>query len=443
MSIYIGGVLVANSPFTISNVERARYNTGVGATATSIPVPGGTLVTGTLYRIISLGTVNFVAMGAAGQVEGIIFQYNGAAISGSGGSVWLMRTNVYPDMIAYDASRGAGVISNLSDGNTSGGRQLLPIYIDGNQVTVFRPGQINRPVIRYIVESGGVPQSTIIGSLGRGTNDLTAKMTTVVIQAGGGGGAGGNDSEGFAPFRGGGGGGAGGLVIVDVDFSQWSSAVAGSGGVGGSINQSPPGNATNGTNSTINGPFGETISGLGGVQGTHSSANPRLGVGGSGGTFNYNPSGLINSAIHTATGGAGGNNNVAGTSRTGLTATTRSYIGSRIITGSFTSNNIRYYKYILTTSGTGFILVDNGAILNRAGGTVISHGTTTLAINERGGGGGASHYGKGGDTGSTTAGQNGAIGGSGGGGGRSANIFNQASRRAGGAGGRGFVMFFA
>jgi hypothetical protein len=434
----IGYVQVFNSPFTISNVERTRYNTGVGATATSISVPGGTLVTGMLYRIISLGTVNFVAMGASSQTEGVIFKYNGVAISGSGGSVWLMRTNVYPDMIAYDASRGAGVISNLSDGNTSGGRQLLPIYIAGNQVTIFRPGQIIRPVVRYSITSGSFSQSTIIGSLGRGTNDLTAKMTTVVIQGGGGGGAGGNDSEGFAPFRGGGGGGAGGLVIVDVDFSQWSSAVVGSGGLAGSINQSPPGNATGGGASTINAPGGAAISGLGGVQGQHTSANPRLGLGGSGGNFNYNPSGVIHSPIHTITGGAGGNNNVAGTSRTGLTQTTRSYIGNRIMTATFTNNSIRYNAY---TNALGLI---SGAAstTTKAGGTVISHGTTTLQINERGGGGGASHYGKGGNTGSTTAGEAG-IRGSGGGGGRSANLFNQASRRAGGAGGNGFVMFFA
>ena len=438
MAIFVGGVQVFNSPFTISNVERARYNTGVGATATSIPVPGGTLVTGTLYRIISLGTVNFVAMGAAGQVEGIIFQYNGASIQGTGGSVWLMRTNVYPDMIAYDGGRGAGAISNLFDGNTSGGRQLLPIYIAGNQVTIFRPGQIIRPVVRYSITSGSVSQGTIIGSLGRGTNDLTAKMTTVVIQGGGGGGAGGNDGEGLAPFRGGGGGGAGGLVIVDVDFSQWSSAVVGSGGLAGSINQAPPGNATSGANSTINGPAGQTISGLGGVRGTHSTANPRLGVGGAGGSFNYNPSGLINSAIHTATGGAGGNNNVAGTSRTGLTATTRSYIGNRIAGISFTNNAVRYNAY---TSGLGLISGAQ-ATATKAGGTVISHGTTTLQINERAGGGGASHYGKGGNTGSTSAGEAG-IRGSGGGGGRCAGVFAQSSRRAGGAGGTGFVMFFA
>jgi hypothetical protein len=439
MAIFVGGVQVFNSPFTISNVERARYNTGVGATATSIPVPGGTLVTGTLYRIISLGTVNFVAMGAAGQVEGIIFQYNGASIQGTGGSVWLMRTNVYPDMIAYDGGRGAGAISNLFDGNTSGGRQTLPIFIQNNAVTIFRAGQIIRPVVRYSLTSGSAAQSTILGSLGRGTGDIAAKMTTVVVQGGGGGGCGGNDSGGLAPFRGGGGGAGGGLVIADIDFNQWAlGATAGAGGAGGAINQAPPGNAVAGTSSTIsaNNPS-QTISGIGGGRGSHSSANPRLGVGGIAGSGNASLSGNVYSGIHVLSGGNGGNNNVAGTGRTGLTATTRSYIGNRIMTTSFTDNSIRYNAYTSALS----LISGAQATATKAGGTVISHGTTTLQINERAGGGGASYYGKGGNTGSTTTGEAG-VRGSGGGGGRSATGFDL-SRRAGGAGGNGFVMFFA
>jgi hypothetical protein len=434
MSIYIGGVLVANSSFTISNVERARYNTGVGATATSIPVPGGTLVTGTLYRIISLGTVNFVAMGAAGQVEGIIFQYNGAAIQGTDGSVWLMRTNVYPDMIAYDGGRGAGAISNLSDGNTSGGRQLLPIYIGNNQVTIFRPGQIIRPVVRYVLTSGPAAQSTILASLGRGTGDIEAKMTTVVVQGGGGGGCGGNDSGGFAPFRGGGGGAGGGLVIADIDMNQWAlGATAGAGGAGGAINQAAPGNAVAGNSSNIsaNNPA-QSLTGGGGGRGTHSGANPRLGVGGIAGSGNASISGNIYSPIHALSGGDGGANNVAGTGRTGLTATTRSYIGNRIMTTTFTNNSIRYNAY---TSALSFI-TGAASTTTKVGGTV----ATVDPVNDRGGGGGASYYGRGGNNLSTSTAEAG-VRGSGGGGGRSAtSVFN---RRAGGAGGDGFVMFFA
>ena len=440
MAIFVGGVQVFNSPFTISNVERARYNTGVGATATSIPVPGGTLVTGTLYRIISLGTVNFVAMGAAAQVEGIIFQYNGASIQGTGGSVWLMRTNVYPDMIAYDGGRGAGAISNLFDGNTSGGRQTLPIFIQNNAVTIFRAGQIIRPVVRYSLTSGSAAQSTILGSLGRGTEDIAAKMTTVVVQGGGGGGCGGNDSGGLAPFRGGGGGAGGGFIMADINMNEWNlGATAGAGGAGGAINQAAPGNAVSGSSSFVNAsiPVSQNIVGGGGIRGSHSTANPRLGVGGTGGSPSASLSGLFYSEIDSNSGGNGGANNVAGTGRTGLLATTRNYIGNRIMTTTFTNNSIRYNAYTSALS----LISGAQATATKAGGTVISHGTTTLQINERAGGGGATHYGKGGNTGSTTTGEAG-IRGSGGGGGRSATGFDL-SRRAGGAGGNGFVMFFA
>jgi hypothetical protein len=445
MAIFVGGVQVFNSPFTMTEAQETNYVRGFVGTSSIInnPQSGSPLTTNSIYKILNSGDINWTSIGSSSTSSGTTFRYNGSFVTGSFGSCIFMRSNVYPTMVMYHAGRGAGAISSLNDGNQSGGRQLLPIYIGGNQVTIFRPGQIIRPVVRYSITTGSVAVSTVISSLGRGTNDIASKTATVVVQGGGGGGAGGNDSGGTAPFRGGGAGGAGGTLIIDVDVNDFATSgtvFVGTGGAGGAINQAAPGNAVSGTNSSMSTsvPSTRSITASGGTRGTHNTANPRLGVGGAGGSGAVNLSGFLNFSWHNITGGSGGGNGVAGDSRTGLTALTRSYIGNRIMTATFTDNSVRYNAY---TSALGLIS-GAAATTTKSGGAVISHGTTTAQINERGGGGGASQYGAGGASGSTTTAGAG-IRGSGGGGGRSADGFSAASRRAGGAGGTGFVMFFA
>ncbi len=136
-----GQVQTVGVDYTISNLNTVTFNTAPGLTAATSIVPG------TEYTILSVGTTNFVAIGAPSNTVGVTFTATGTA-TGTGTVleetlIEFARYNSF--QIAYNAGT-----QNLADGNDANGRRLGLFTADNiYSFSIKLNEQLLRPNIDY------------------------------------------------------------------------------------------------------------------------------------------------------------------------------------------------------------------------------------------------------------------------------------------------------
>jgi len=409
MSIIVNGFSLSNLLYDSGTGDERYYSRGFAVDSIATNVPGGSLTTGQLYRIVALGSsVNWLSIGASAPAVGITFSYNGTTITGSGGIVVRVRISGLSNVFTrFDSRRSSFIDADVSS------QVNTRVYINGEQFFALRPNQIIRPFARYILLTGvGNPYSTggFTSALKFNSSDTSEANIIFAMQGGGGGGGRGGSGQS------GGGGGSGALVIGRTILSNWSTLTVGGGGSGANTTGGTGGNGQNTTLSGLSGGSTYTLlaeGGRGAVGGTGGAA----GVPSTSGTV---PIGF--NSYHTVNGSAGGTIGLAGTGKDILATSVTNLLGSEIYGQLYAP-----FYYYFSTSGT--VQSDNGAKLTRSGG---------LGGSSAGGGGGASHYANGGNGGpSGSAGVSGTRGSGGGGTG-----LNASGSTAAGNGGAGFIIIF-
>jgi hypothetical protein len=136
-----GQVQTVGTDYTISNLNRVTFTNTPGLTAATAIVPG------TEYTILSVGTTNFVAIGAPSNTVGITFT---ATATATGDGTVLEETLI--EFARYNSFQipYTAVTQNLADGNDATGRRL-GLFTANNiySFSIKLNGELLRPNIDY------------------------------------------------------------------------------------------------------------------------------------------------------------------------------------------------------------------------------------------------------------------------------------------------------
>ena len=136
-----GQVKTVGTDYTISNLNTVTFNNTPGLTAATAIVPG------TEYTILSVGTTNFVAIGASSNTVGVIFT---ATAAGTGTGTVLEETLI--EFARYNSFQilYTAATQNLANGLDATGRRLGLFTADNiYSFSIKLNGELLRPNIDY------------------------------------------------------------------------------------------------------------------------------------------------------------------------------------------------------------------------------------------------------------------------------------------------------
>jgi hypothetical protein len=458
----ISFILLKNSKvrFEYATVASLKYFRGMVfddvVTASSV----STVISGSRYRIVTVGTTSWTSLGAAASGLSVEFTASRNGTTGDGtGTVVLLKERIKGDSFSFNGFTATSLARGNAAYNDAEKIDSRIKYIRGgsnSSISLIKPSSILFPTPRYRLTTGTVSVSSITQLFPTTKNSSDAKTTgtrvVVMLQGGGAAGRSGGRTDnpsGNPSYSGPGGGGGGGTILFKVNMSEWSNLNAGSAGSVEAVSDQPPltrATCNGGGSGLVSG--SQSISANGGSASVWETYSPRnLGRGGSGGGITENPGSKIYNKIYSRSGGTGGtgghvitgtqtvNPANAGANITGISAQGNFF--SVFAFAGFDSASF-LYNYTSPDNVNNFTLIDNGMTVTRTGGLP----ATEYLDFERGGGGGASHFGNGGNSRRGSAAVAGVFG-SGGGAGLSAgfNIFGE-FKAVGAAGSNGFVIVY-
>jgi hypothetical protein len=179
MSAAVSGYLENNVDDFVDNsyieyvLDGKRPPTQADGSRPSIDATTSNLVVNRQYKIITVGTVNWTTIGAKAALAGVVFAYNGQAVTGSGGLVTLESS--IDKSLTKDEMNKTIITTPISDSTI----EVPSNPAIGDTITVINKPAFDRAADVYlVVRDGGEASEAPVVSVVKPNEQITLEFTT-------------------------------------------------------------------------------------------------------------------------------------------------------------------------------------------------------------------------------------------------------------------------